>query len=59
MGMTGPANTDFNSTTPEVTHSPTGMHRPEHSEFDTEETACQDEVLHDAALRDSVLRTPR
>ena len=59
MGMTGPVNTDFANTTSEVSHSPVGMHRPEHGEFDSEETACQDEVLHDAALRDSVLRTPR
>jgi hypothetical protein len=59
MGATGPVNPDFANTPPEVGHSPTGMHRPQHGECDSEETAFQDELLHDAALRDSVLRTPR
>ncbi|WP_139350249.1 hypothetical protein [Rhodanobacter sp. C03] len=43
----------------ETTTSPTGMHRPPHCALDTEETACLDEVLHEAALRESMLRTPR
>ena len=59
MGATGPANPDFASTPPEVSQSPTGMHGRLHGEFDSEETAYQDEVRHDTALRDSVLRTPR
>lgn len=42
-----------------VTTSSTGMHRPPHCVLDTEETACLDEVQHDAALRESMLRTPR
>ena len=59
MGATGPVNPDFASTPSEISHSPTGMQRPLHGEFDSEETAYQDEVQHDTALRDSVLRTPR
>jgi hypothetical protein len=59
MGATGPLNPDFVNTPPDVSHSPTGMHRPLHGEFDSEETAYQDEVQHDTALRESVLRTPR
>lgn len=43
----------------EATTSPTGMHRPPHCVHDTEETACFDEVRHEAALRESVLRSPR
>lgn len=43
----------------EVTISPTRMHRPAPCALDTEETACLDEVQHEAALRESVLRTPR
>jgi len=27
--------------------------------LDTEETACLDEVMHEAALRESTLRSPR
>jgi hypothetical protein len=38
---------------------PGGMHRPRHSALDTEDVAAHDEVLHEAALRDSALRTPR
>jgi hypothetical protein len=45
--------------TSNATISPTGMHRPGHCESDTEGTACLDEILHDAALRDSSLRVPR
>ena len=43
----------------EATNSPTGMHPPPHCALDTEETACLDEVQHEAALRESVLRSPR
>ena len=39
MGATGPVNPDFVNTPPDVSHSPTGMHRPLHGEFDSEETA--------------------
>jgi len=39
--------------------SPIAMHRPQHSVLDTEGTACLDEVLHEAALRESALRAPR
>jgi hypothetical protein len=39
--------------------TPSHMHRPGHSALDTEDVAAQDEVLHDAALRDSALRAPR
>jgi hypothetical protein len=48
-----------NGDTAGVTISPTGMHRPGHSASDTEETACLDEILHEAALRESTLRSPR
>jgi hypothetical protein len=37
----------------------TGMHRPEHGVLDAIETAVHDEVLHDAALRQSAVRKPR
>ncbi|HEY1589555.1 MAG TPA: hypothetical protein VGG00_07455 [Rhodanobacter sp.] len=47
------------SVTSEATTASTGMHRPPHCALDTEETACLDEVQHEAALRDSVLRVPR
>ena len=59
MGVTEPVTPDSAETPPEVSHSPTGMRRPGHSESDSEETAFADEIRHDAALRDSVLRTPR
>ncbi|WP_266170502.1 hypothetical protein [Dyella subtropica] len=39
--------------------SPTAMQRPRHSALDTIETAALDEVQHEAALRESVLRSPR
>jgi hypothetical protein len=45
--------------TAQVTTSQTGMHRPPHCTLDTEETACLDEVRHEAALRESALRPPR
>jgi hypothetical protein len=45
--------------TVEVSTSPTGMHRLPHCALDTEKTACLDEVQHEAALRESILRTPR
>jgi hypothetical protein len=38
---------------------PPGMHHPRHSVLDTIETTALDEVQHENALRDSVLRTPR
>jgi hypothetical protein len=60
MSATGAVNSDFNNgATSEAVNPATGMHRPGHSELDTEETACLDEVLHEAALRESVLRVPR
>lgn len=60
MSATGTMNADFNNgATSEAANPTTGMHRPGHSELDTEETACLDEVLHEAALRESVLRIPR
>jgi hypothetical protein len=43
----------------DVTISPTAMHRPGHCPLDNAEIAATDEVMHDMALRDSVLRTPR
>jgi hypothetical protein len=39
--------------------SPTGMHRPGHGASDSEGTACLDEIQHEAALRESILRVPR
>ena len=39
--------------------SPATMHRPNHSALDMTDVAAHDEVQHDAALRDSALRTPR
>lgn len=44
---------------PGAVNPATGLHHPGHSALDMAETAELDEVLHDAALRDSVLRTPR
>ncbi|AIF47532.1 hypothetical protein [Dyella japonica] len=38
---------------------PTGMHHPAHGELDNVDIAGHDEVDHDAALRDSSLRTPK
>lgn len=35
------------------------MHRPQHGVLDTAETAAFDEILHEAALRESALRPPR
>ena len=35
------------------------MHRPQHGVLDTVETAAFDEILHEAALRESALRPPR
>ena len=43
----------------DVTISPTGMHRPGHGASDSEGTACLDEIQHEAALRESILRVPR
>ena len=38
---------------------PTGMHHPAHGVLDNADIAGHDEVDHDAALRDSSLRTPK
>jgi len=43
----------------EITISPTGMHHPAHGVLDNVDIAGHDEVDHDAALRDSILRTPK
>lgn len=48
-----------NSHVADIAASPSAMHRPKNGVLDTEETACLDEVLHEAALRDSALRAPR
>jgi len=39
--------------------SPGHMHHPTHSALDTADVAAHDEMLHEAALRDSSLRVPR
>lgn len=57
-------NPPFNSAVPdgddtEITISPTGMHHPAHGVLDNADIAGHDEVDHDAALRDSALRTPK
>jgi hypothetical protein len=39
--------------------SPATMHRPNHSALDMTDVAAHDEVQHESALRESVLRTPR
>jgi hypothetical protein len=39
--------------------SPSTMHRPNHSPLDMADVAAHDEAQHEAALRDSALRTPR
>ncbi|WP_449428828.1 hypothetical protein [Rhodanobacter umsongensis] len=60
MNTKATADADLNkSSTAEVATSPTGMHRPPRCALDTEETACFDEVQHEAALRESMLRVPR
>jgi hypothetical protein len=60
MSTKASANLDLNKNgNVEVATPLTGMHRPGHCALDTEETACLDEVLHEAALRESTLRLPR
>jgi hypothetical protein len=60
MSRKATADADLNKNgTAEVTTSPTGMHHPPHCALDTEETACLDEVQHEAALCESMLRVPR
>lgn len=49
-------NKDGNS---DIPASPATMHRPHHSTQDMADIAAHDEMQHDAALRDSTLRTPR
>lgn len=54
--------TDIESSTESTAAVPPsagGMHRPTHSAVDTIDIAAADDVLHDAALRDSALRVPR
>ncbi|MFK2899619.1 hypothetical protein ISP15_04660 [Dyella jejuensis] len=50
--------TEINPTTG-MPASPAGMHRPHHDAVDTADIAAHDEVLHDAALRESMVRMPR
>lgn len=60
--MSTNASTDVNGNKDgmaDVTISPTGMHRPGHGASDSEGTACLDEIQHEAALRESILRVPR
>jgi hypothetical protein len=60
--MSTNASTDVNGNKDgmaDVTISPTGMHRPRHGASDSEGTACLDEIQHEAALRESILRVPR
>jgi hypothetical protein len=45
--------------TSDPTVSPAPPHPPAHSVLDTLEIAALDEILHEAALRNSSLRTPR
>jgi hypothetical protein len=60
MSTKASADLDLNKNgTVEVATPRTGMHRPGQCALDTEETACLDEVLHEAALRESTLRSPR
>jgi hypothetical protein len=57
---TKPADTESIPEAPAaVTPSLGSMHRPGHSPLDTIEIAATDDVLHEAALRDSSLRVPR
>ena len=43
----------------EITVPPTTMRHPAHGVMDNVDIAGHDEVDHEAALRDSTLRTPR
>lgn len=43
----------------DITVPPTAMRHPPHSVLDGADIAGHDEVDHEAALRDSILRTPR
>jgi hypothetical protein len=52
-------NESSTETTPDAPASPGSMHRPAHSPLDTIDIAATDDALHDAALRNSTLRTPR
>ena len=51
-------NTDLNKSGPTEVVPSTPPHTS-HNVLDTIETAALDEVLHEAALRDSALRVPR
>jgi len=55
-----PAETESSTeNTSDAAVSPGSMHRPAHSPLDTTDIAATDDVLHDAALRNSTLRVPR
>jgi hypothetical protein len=55
-----PADTESSTeSTPDAQVPPGSMHRPAHSPLDTIDIAATDDVLHDAALRNSSLRVPR
>ncbi|RDI99923.1 hypothetical protein DVT68_03600 [Dyella solisilvae] len=45
--------------TSEITVPPTAMRHPAHGVLDNADIAGHDEVDHEAALRDSMLRVPR
>jgi hypothetical protein len=55
-----PADTEPSTESAPDAPVPSGnMHRPAHSPLDTIDIAATDDVLHDAALRNSSLRVPR
>jgi hypothetical protein len=55
-----PADTESSTeSTPDAPVPPGSMHRPAHSSLDTIDIAATDDVLHEAALRNSSLRVPR
>jgi hypothetical protein len=55
-----PADTQSSTkSAPDAPVSPGSMHHPAHSPLDTIDIAATDDVLHDAALRNSSLRVPR
>jgi hypothetical protein len=60
MTITGKTSADDTAEAAEgAAETATRMHRPKHGPLDTIETSAEDEIQHEAALRDSALRAPR
>jgi hypothetical protein len=59
MNNKGAENESSTESAAEAPLSPGSMHHPTHSPLDTIDIAGADDVLRDAALRNSSLRVPR